>query len=142
MRNVLVYAVCTCLFFDSMIVPRHGLMGEFTTRAGGRRHGGSEAPLVLVQRVVFSGDPGAITAVAPAGHSPIIRSLHHLTPCRARAGGDLITMEFTCHYEAQRNSGQVQRFVSLHFLLITPQPMGSLSPSEIVLSYPIILLGV
>jgi len=51
-------------------------MGELTTRAGGRgrRHGDPDAPLVLVQRVVFSGDPGARTADAPAGHSPMIRS--------------------------------------------------------------------
>jgi len=48
-------------------------MGEFTKRAGdrGRRHGAPPpGGLAVVQRVVLSGDSGARTADAPAGHSP------------------------------------------------------------------------
>ncbi len=71
-------------------------MGEFTKRAGcrGRRHGGSDARLVLGQRVVLSGDPGATTPMRREGNSPIIRSLTIPSFAR-RAGGDLRTPRIT-----------------------------------------------
>ena len=55
-------------------------MGEFTGRAGyrGRSLRRPGYPARLVQRVVLSGAPGAITAVAPEVNSPIISSHHDI----------------------------------------------------------------
>ncbi len=49
--------------------------------------GGSEAPLVLVQRVLLSGDSGATRPMHRRDTRPMIRSPHHLSLLAALARG-------------------------------------------------------